>query len=68
MHPFWQHGYDATSLSQLKAALGISAPSFYAAFGSKENLFQETIALYLKTLGTVMEMPVGPAACSARGD
>lgn len=55
MHLFWQHGYDATSLSQLKAAMGISAPSFYAAFGSKEGLFQETIALYLKTHGTVME-------------
>ncbi|MDQ2821069.1 MAG: TetR/AcrR family transcriptional regulator [Pseudomonadota bacterium] len=55
MHLFWQNGFDATSLSQLKAALGISAPSFYAAFGSKEALFQETVALYLKSHGTVME-------------
>src|SRR5476649_638993 len=38
MHLFWQHGYDATSLAQLKAGLGggISAPSLCAAFGSKE--------------------------------
>jgi AcrR family transcriptional regulator len=55
MHLFWQNGFDATSLSQLKAALGISAPSFYAAFGSKEALFQETVALYLKQHGAVME-------------
>lgn len=55
MHLFWQHGFEATSLSQLKTELGISAPSFYAAFGSKEALFQETVALYLKSHGTVMD-------------
>lgn len=55
MHLFWEHGYDATSLSQLKAKLGISAPSFYAAFGSKEALFEESVALYLKSHGTVMD-------------
>ncbi|MYN28562.1 TetR/AcrR family transcriptional regulator [Duganella levis] len=55
MHLFWENGYEATSLSQLKTELGISAPSFYAAFGSKEALFQETVALYLQRYGTVME-------------
>lgn len=55
MHLFWQNGFEATSLSQLKAALGISAPSFYAAFGSKEALFQETVALYLESHGSVMD-------------
>lgn len=47
MHLFWQHGYDATSLSQLKAGLGggISAPSFYAAFGSKDALLGVRAAL-----------------------
>jgi len=53
MHLFWENGYESTSLSQLKAALGISAPSFYAAFGSKEALFQEAVALYLSSHGTV---------------
>lgn len=55
MHLFWENGYEATSLSQLKAELGISAPSFYAAFGSKEALFQEAVALYLQSHGTVTE-------------
>jgi AcrR family transcriptional regulator len=55
MHLFWQHGFEATSLSQLKAELGIAAPSFYAAFGSKEALFHETVALYLETHGSVMD-------------
>lgn len=55
MHLFWEHGYDATSLAQLKEGLGggISAPSFYSAFGSKEALFQECVARYLSTHGRV---------------
>lgn len=57
MHLFWQHGYESTSLSQLKAAIGtgISAPSFYAAFGSKEALFLECAQRYLSTYAQVTE-------------
>lgn len=57
LHLFWQHGYDATSLAQLKAGLGggISAPSFYAAFGSKEALFDECVQRYLATYAQVTE-------------
>jgi len=57
MQLFWQHGYDSTSLSQLKAELGggISAPSFYAAFGSKEALFDECVQRYLTTFAQVTE-------------
>ena len=57
MHLFWEHGYDSTSLSQLKTNIGsgISAPSFYAAFGSKEALFKEIIERYLETHGRVTE-------------
>lgn len=54
---FWQHGYDATSLAQLKNGMGggISAPSFYAAFGSKEALFDECVQRYLATFAKVTE-------------
>lgn len=57
MHLFWEHGYESTSLSQLKSAIGggISAPSFYAAFGSKEALFQEVVERYQNTHGRVTE-------------
>ncbi|MEK6313383.1 TetR/AcrR family transcriptional regulator [Burkholderia gladioli] len=57
MHLFWENGYESTSLSQLKAgiATGISAPSFYAAFGSKEALFQECVQRYLSTYAQVTE-------------
>ncbi|EKT0591048.1 TetR/AcrR family transcriptional regulator [Morganella morganii] len=48
---FWQRGYEGTSMSDLVAALGIASARIYAAFGSKENLFREAIALYLAEEG-----------------
>ncbi|WP_213881378.1 TetR/AcrR family transcriptional regulator [Pseudomonas sp. dw_358] len=57
LHVFWEHGFDAASLTQLKASIGggITAPSFYAAFGSKQALFNEVIERYLDTHGRVMD-------------
>ncbi len=53
---FWEHGYEATSLAQLRAAMGdLSAASFYAAFGSKEGLFREAVAEYAATFGRVTD-------------
>ena len=43
---FWRHGFDGTSIPQLTSAMGISPPSLYAAFGSKEALYREAIQLY----------------------
>ncbi len=48
---FWRHGYDGTSIAQLTAAMKISAPSLYAAFGSKEALYREVLELYMATHG-----------------
>lgn len=48
---FWQRGYEGTTLSDLVAALGIASARIYAAFGSKENLFREAVALYLAEEG-----------------
>lgn len=56
MFLFWEHGFESTSLAQLRAAMGhISAASFYAAFESKEALFRETVERYKATYGRVME-------------
>ncbi|MGG1659274.1 TetR/AcrR family transcriptional regulator [Brevibacillus sp. NRS-1366] len=53
---FWEHGFESTSLAQLRAAMGnISAASFYAAFESKEALFREAVDLYISTYGQVSE-------------
>lgn len=48
---FWEHGYEATSISMLSAALGLGAPSIYAAFGDKRALFTEALDRYLRTYG-----------------
>lgn len=55
MDVFWTAGYEGASLTDLQEAMGgITAPSFYAAFGSKERLFREAVELYSSTLGTPM--------------
>lgn len=46
MRLFWQHGFEATSLAQLTDAMGINAPSLYAAFGDKKRLFLEVARRY----------------------
>jgi len=52
MELFWARGYEGTTLEDLQAAMGgISPPSFYNAFGSKEALFREATDLYVKTVG-----------------
>lgn len=43
---FWRHGYETTSIIDLTAAMGISTPSLYGAFGDKRRLFLEAIQLY----------------------
>ncbi|WP_424642555.1 TetR/AcrR family transcriptional regulator [Embleya sp. AB8] len=50
---FWQHGYEATSVAGLTAAMGIKPPSLYAAFGDKRKLFGEAIHRYGVTYGAV---------------
>ncbi|OWY61502.1 TetR family transcriptional regulator, partial [cyanobacterium TDX16] len=46
MDLFWRGGYQDTSVSDLTGALGISAPSLYAAYGSKAGLFTEAADRY----------------------
>lgn len=45
---FWREGYDATSVATLTAAMGVSPPSLYAAFGDKHRLFEEASAVYFE--------------------
>ncbi|MFE6073615.1 TetR/AcrR family transcriptional regulator [Paenibacillus sp. NPDC057886] len=46
MQLFWDKGFEATSLSDLTAAMGIQRPSLYAAFGDKKELFETVLRRY----------------------
>jgi AcrR family transcriptional regulator len=46
---FWEKGFEATSMTDLTAAMGIGSPSLYAAFGSKEALYGEALNYYRDT-------------------
>ena len=43
---FHRRGYDGVSLSDLTGAMGITPPSFYAAFHSKAGLFDKALQRY----------------------
>ncbi|MEL6316517.1 MAG: helix-turn-helix domain-containing protein [Pseudomonadota bacterium] len=43
---FWRDGYSRVSMKELEAALDMRPGSIYAAFGSKERLFEEALRLY----------------------
>jgi AcrR family transcriptional regulator len=51
MWAFWEHGFEATSISALTGAMEIGAPSLYAAFGDKKALFMEVVEAYGRTHG-----------------
>lgn len=51
MRVFWEKGFATASMSDLTKAMGINAPSLYAAFGSKEGLYAEAVDHYVATYG-----------------
>jgi AcrR family transcriptional regulator len=59
-------GYEGASFGELIAAMGIKPPSFYAAFGSKERLFERVVALYAERgaaiVSAAMDEPTALAA------
>ena len=46
MLTFWRHGYETTSVVDLTTAMGVTAPSLYAAYGDKRRLFLEAAHRY----------------------
>jgi TetR/AcrR family transcriptional repressor of nem operon len=47
MQTFRKRGYGGTSVSDLATAMNITRSSFYNSFGSRAELFEETLLLYL---------------------
>jgi AcrR family transcriptional regulator len=46
---FWSCGFSGSSLSDLERVTGVSRPSLYGAFGSKEELFAAALNHYIDT-------------------
>ncbi len=51
MRLFWHRGYEATSISDLTAAMRITPPALYGAFGHKKSLFLQAIQRYEQSAG-----------------
>ncbi len=63
MREFWQNGYDGTSISRICEVIGISKPSLYSAFNSKEELFKRALARYEQQyLGFIRQAVAAPTA------
>ena len=64
MELFWRQGYEGTSLADLTRELGLTRPSLYAAFDSKEKLFLKALDLYESRAGYRQAALTAPTASS----
>src|SRR6218665_2562136 len=62
MDVFWRKGFEGAQLVDLTMAMGISPPSFYAAFGSKKEAFYEAVELYIRVVGSKSAKALNGAA------
>ena len=52
MELFHHYGYDGVGVAELSKTIGITAPSLYAAFGSKRKLFERVLVHYVQSEGS----------------
>jgi TetR/AcrR family transcriptional repressor for divergent bdcA len=62
---FHARGYDAVSIADLTAALGIVPPSLYAAYGSKLGLFDRVLQSYCANNSLAVETYLRPGRAPA---
>lgn len=63
---FWERGYEGVSMADLTDKLGLASARIYAAFGSKEELFRESIAHYEKQEGGFADRALAEEHTAAR--
>lgn len=64
---FWERGYEATSMADLVAHLGIARASIYATFGTKRDLYLKALDRYLEHNNVVERLSQpGPALPAIR--
>ncbi|MFY2824552.1 TetR/AcrR family transcriptional regulator [Ruegeria sp. MALMAid1280] len=56
---FWERGYEAASMADLSAAMGLNPPSIYAAFGNKQALFDRCAAHYAQSVAAYAPRALG---------
>lgn len=64
---FWTKGYHATSLKDLEEALDMRPGSIYAAFGSKENIFDEALRQYAASSRALLDESLSSAPSKVMG-
>jgi TetR/AcrR family transcriptional repressor of nem operon len=67
METFWQHGFEATSVQELCAAMAVQPGSVYAAFGSKRDLFVAALRSYADTVSAEAIERINGAPSGMRG-
>lgn len=64
---FWERGYEATSMNDLVAHLGIARASIYGTFGGKHDLYVRALERYLDQRKVVEKLSQpGPALPAVR--
>lgn len=58
MQLFWRQGFNGTSTRDLQQAVDMRPGSIYAAFGSKEGLFKESLQHYSATMAGLLQEKV----------
>ena len=71
---FWRDGYEATTVRDLAAAMGITGTSLYNAFGDKRSLFRQALQRYAqrstreRIARLELTMPPKQAVCAFLGE
>lgn len=63
---FWERGYEAASMADLSAAMGLNPPSIYAAFGNKQALFERCAAHYAQSVAAYAPRALAGEATAAQ--